>query len=766
MLLEPSVSVRVVRRLGVAAAICLLRTFGPPDGAQAQLTDLGSRFLNECAPPGDCFANELFASALAVCDFNDDGFADLAVGVPQETVGPNESAGSLHIFYGSLAGLTEDGDQVFDLDDLDLSGGADAGDALGSALAAGDFDRDGICDLAAGAPGKSVGAPGNHAGAAIVLFGSTDGLTGDGFRFLSQNHLPPGSSESAETNDGFGSALAALPNGGLAIGVPSEDFFLTSEVGAGLVQVLSTSAPGSPLDSVVDREQNDFLGPCSEGNEVSDLWGSTLAVGRFSGSSSLVVAGDFEHLAGQEDAGRVTVIGSPTQCFDQNSPDVGDSAEAFDHFGKALATGDFDDDGFDELAIGAPFEDLESSGDTGAGIVHVLLGAAGGLGTAGIHHFNQESFPNSAPEDGDNFGDALAAGDFDGDGFDDLAIGAPSESIGAATAAGAVNVRYGTANGLSSANSQLFQSDSPAGMPDIVESNDRFGAALAAGDFDNNGIDDLAIGVPGESSSSASALGALTVVYGLDRAIGAFGEVEFTSSNLSFPEAPGNRIVVLARSGGAVVPASVSHFRAGGSATPGTDFNYTAGVENWDAGELGAEFFAFSVDADTLDENNETVLLQLSDPSAGLALGASSTITITIEDDDEGGVLQYSQPVYAVAEDAGVVQLPVIRSGGSASGVTVAFATSNASAEGGEDFIAQSGTLSYAANETLKVISVQLLDDGEAEGPQVFNVTLTNPGGGSTLGTFTVAQVVIVDNEIFLDGFEIGDTSRWSAVVP
>ncbi len=154
--------------------------------------------LTECAAPGDCLANEFFGDALAVCDFDDDGFADLAVGVPEETVGPNDNAGSLHVFYGSPGGLSTVGEQDFDLDDLDLSGGADAGDQWGSALAAGDFDLDGVCDLAVGAPGKSVGAADNHAGAVVVLFGTASGLTGSGFRFLSQNHLPPGSAESAE----------------------------------------------------------------------------------------------------------------------------------------------------------------------------------------------------------------------------------------------------------------------------------------------------------------------------------------------------------------------------------------------------------------------------------------------------------------------------------------------------------------------------------------------------------------------------------------
>jgi len=77
---------------------------------------------------------------------------------------------------------------------------------------------------------------------------------------------------------------------------------------------------------------------------------------------------------------------------------------------------------------------------------------------------------------------ASAAGqraDFNGDGFDDLAVGAPFEDVGGALGAGAVNVLYGSAAGLTGAGSQLFTQDSP-GVPGVAEHDDLFGGALAA----------------------------------------------------------------------------------------------------------------------------------------------------------------------------------------------------------------------------------------------------------------------------------------------
>jgi hypothetical protein len=112
------------------------------------------------------------------------------------------------------------------------------------------------------------------------------------------------------------------------------------------------------------------------------------------------------------------------------------------------------------------------------------------------------------------------AGDFNGDGRDDLAIGVPDEDRGNPTVsnAGGVHVLYGTAVGLRAANNQFWaQSNTQGGL----ESQDRFGAALAAGNFNgdaNNGIsiDDLAIGVPNEDLGNPTVFqaGAVNVLYG------------------------------------------------------------------------------------------------------------------------------------------------------------------------------------------------------------------------------------------------------------
>jgi len=86
---------------------------------------------------------------------------------------------------------------------------------------------------------------------------------------------------------------------------------------------------------------------------------------------------------------------------------VVDAAETGDRFARAFAVGDVDGDGFDDLTVGVPAEDVGTVFDAGA--VNVLKGAAGGLTSSGSQQFTQDSpeLPDTA-EDSDQFGAALA----------------------------------------------------------------------------------------------------------------------------------------------------------------------------------------------------------------------------------------------------------------------------------------------------------------------------------------------------------------------
>jgi FG-GAP repeat len=175
---------------------------------------------------------------------------------------------------------------------------------------------------------------------------------------------------------------------------------------------------------------------------------------------------------------------------------------------------DFNADGNADLAVGAPGEDVGSVSNAGA--VNVIYGTLGsGLGSTGnqLWHQDMDAIADSA-EESDAFGASLAAGDFDGDGADDLAVGVLNESVGTVSDAGAVNVIYGTpGGGLKSTGNQFWHQASP-GILDGAETSDDFGVSLAAGDFDNDGADDLAVGTWREDVGSATDAGAVNVIYG------------------------------------------------------------------------------------------------------------------------------------------------------------------------------------------------------------------------------------------------------------
>ncbi|BDH08321.1 FG-GAP-like repeat-containing protein [Streptomyces seoulensis] len=106
--------------------------------------------------------------------------------------------------------------------------------------------------------------------------------------------------------------------------------------------------------------------------------------------------------------------------IDQDTSGVPDTAENGDLFGAATTTGDFDRDGYTDLAVGSPLEDVGS--DINGGTVQIVWGSPRGLAGA-------STIADPAPAEHDRFGASLAAGDFDGDGRTDLAVGTSSSTL-------------------------------------------------------------------------------------------------------------------------------------------------------------------------------------------------------------------------------------------------------------------------------------------------------------------------------------------------
>jgi FG-GAP repeat len=460
-------------------------------GSATGLSGTGGQLFSQDTPgvPGNAEVDDGFGFALASGDFNGDTFADLAVGAPGEGVGTAPAAGAVNVLYGSATGLSGTGGQLF----TQVGGAVEAGDEFGAVLAAGDFNSDTFADLAAAAPREGLQSNNQH-GAFSVLPGSATGLTATGGQLFTQG--TPGVPGNFEVGDEFGSALASGDFNGdtfadVAAGTPFEE--VVGEVAAGTVTVLYGSATGlSGTGSQVFTQVGGAV-------EVGDEFGAALAAGDFNGDTFADVAAGapFEDVGSSPEAGAVSVLpgsaGGLTAVGGQLFTQVGGAVEPIDGFGFALAAGDFNGDTFADLAAGAPFERVGSTPDAGA--VSVLPGSAGGLTAVGGQLFT----PVGAVEAGDVFGFALAAGDFNGDTFADLAAGAPFENVGTTPDAGAVGVLPGSAGGLTAVGSQLFTQDSP-GVPGSAQELDIFGFTLATGDPGPEPAPAAASGASGPSS--------------------------------------------------------------------------------------------------------------------------------------------------------------------------------------------------------------------------------------------------------------------------
>jgi hypothetical protein len=283
----------------------------------------------------------------------------------------------------------------------------------------------------------------------------------------------------------------------LAVGTPFEDVTRRAD---GALSVLygghhHLTTRGSQLLSEASR------GMAGDGPKRGDFLGWKLASGDFNGDGRddlaagtpnrietggvLVLYGGHHHLTTRH-----------SQFLTEDTPGMaGGGADPQGRFGLTLAASDFNGDGRDDLAVGAPDENLARPSFYADGVVHVLYGGRGGLrpGTdqlltermRGIHHGRDS-----------RFGLGLAAGDFNGDRRDDLAIGAPNEEVRDVGSAGAVHVLHGGRQGLTLKHYQFLTEETPGVAGGGSGPTDDFGRVLAAGDFNGDRRDDLAIAAP------------------------------------------------------------------------------------------------------------------------------------------------------------------------------------------------------------------------------------------------------------------------------
>ncbi|MEU2617718.1 hypothetical protein ABZ642_06035 [Streptomyces sp. NPDC007157] len=408
-------------------------------------------------------------------DFNNDGYRDLVVSAPGGTVSGKKSAGYVAVLYGSATGLSTAHRATFSMSTPGVTGLAQTGDRFGQATATADVDRDGYDDLIVGAPGKDIGTA-VDAGSATVLFGSPTGLHAAGSRWLQE--ITP------VAGHRFGAALAA-------------GWFKVDDSAVAILSKDTLWSFGFEVTSTGRRMESDH-GPLSL-FVPSDFRPTALTMGDYNKdrADDLVILGN----------GTFDAAGVYGRAFYVS----GGRGGWADHYeltggGQVGASGDVNKDGYADVVVGTP-DDRDSQGNLSSpGGFFVHFGGPSGPGSRD-GGYNRRYWTQNSPgvpgvnKPGDRFGAALSVRDVDGDGYDEVAIGAPGNDIGSAVDAGTVWVMRGSASGLTTKGIRVL-SQSPRAVPGVPEKGDQFGGAVRLIDADRDNRAGLIAGTPGEDGGN------------------------------------------------------------------------------------------------------------------------------------------------------------------------------------------------------------------------------------------------------------------------
>ena len=390
--------------------------------------------------------NGTFGWSVTVGDFNEGGGADddVIIGEPSYN-GSNNYEGRIYVFYG-------DSGTSFD-ETIDLTGspGSTFGDGrFGYSMDMGDFDSDGDEDLFVGAP-----------------FSENSGYTNCGMIYRV---------EAGEGDADFDNWIR----------INADNYFI------GISMVMG-DVDGNGID-----EMDVVTGARENTNEIGHMWllldGFTGANHNVGGASDgdefsfAVAAGDVNddgtyddviiaapgYDAGAGDGAVFVYYGSAS--FDTTA-DLSIFSSVDERFGFSLAKGDLNDDGYDDLAVGAPYY------HDGDGAVYIYFGSS-----SGISDHSPPGLIYHAENDGELFGWNVTAGDFNGDGYDDLLVGAPSNDE-VSTNGGRAYIFYG-------GDGTDMDGDGVDVDIEAETTGEQFGWSVAAGNVDGSSNDDAIIGAP------------------------------------------------------------------------------------------------------------------------------------------------------------------------------------------------------------------------------------------------------------------------------
>jgi hypothetical protein len=458
-------------------------------------------------------------SASGAGDVNGDGIDDLIVGAPGVDPNGRSNAGASYVVFGSDQGFPPIIDLATDAD-VTIQGAA-ANDVSGySVSGAGDVNGDGIDDLIVGAPRADPNGR-SYAGASYVVFGAAD-LAGtidladpaSGADLIIQGAVAydrSGSSVS-EAGDINGDGI-----GDLIIGAYQADPNGRNYAGASYVVFGSDQGLPPTIDLATEADVT-IQGAAADDGSGTSVSGAGDVNG--DGIDDLIVGAPGADPNGRDGAGGSYVVFGAADLagtIDLADPAAGADliiqGAAYDFSGKSVSgAGDVNGDGIDDLLIGA--DQADPNGRRDAGASYVVFGSDQGFPPIlDLATDANVTIQGAAVYDRSGFS-VSGAGDVNGDGLDDLIIGAlqPGSAEQEPRYAGASYVVFGTDQGFPATID--LASDADLTMVGAA-TNDQFGRSVSgAGDVDGDGLDDLIIGAPNNRPNGREGAGASYVVFG------------------------------------------------------------------------------------------------------------------------------------------------------------------------------------------------------------------------------------------------------------
>ncbi len=499
---------RILALLCFTFMLILMVAHGQPPSEKVIDLDKGEESVRILGDDADDWSGFSVASG----DINGDGYNDVIIGANRADPAGGANAGEVYVIFGNASPIVSK--------DLNSSSanikiyGDDAGDECGRSLSSGDINGDGFDDVIIGAY-KADPAGGANAGEVYVIFGSATPRRKIDLNSRAANMTIYGD----DANDFAGRTVSSGDINGdgyddVIIGAHKADPTGGADAGETYV-IFGSPAPSTTVD--LNSESADMI---IYGNDAGDYSGRSVSSGDIDGDGydDVIIGANYADPAGGANAGETYVIlgsATPPAIIDLNdSPSPADMIiygdDADDGSGRSVSSSDIDGDGYDDVIIGAYLAD--TAGGTDAGETYVILGSTTPPATIDLNDSPSPADMIIYGADADDYaGSSVSSCDINGDGYDDVIIGANKADTAGGIDVGETYVVFGKATPLAT----IDLSNTAADMTIYGDdAGDASGNSVSSGDINGDGFDDVIIGAYYASPAGGTSAGETYVVFG------------------------------------------------------------------------------------------------------------------------------------------------------------------------------------------------------------------------------------------------------------